>query len=477
MARAAGIAYQIFPDRFAKDMSYDHGIADKAWSYQGVPISFADSVYDQRLITERQTCFFGGNLRGVISKLDYLASFGVTIVYLTPIFRAQTTHRYECISYTDLDPILGDENDFGVLIKELTARGMSLYIDLVFNHNSRNSQWHNNQETRRKYYILKHDSEENPEAMTWMNMEGDLPKLDTENEVVVHELLHAVKYWRNKGVGGFRVDAAHLLPHELLRSLRAAASSAPVVVEDWDYAPYYFREPVRADGIANMLVKRQLDEFFIENCSPATLFDRFSTWLDGYPRSCWPFLWNQLENHDTDRFLTRHGGARSAGARAKFFAALAVTFTLPGVPLLYQGEERGNLCDSAHAGECESRMPIDWMTYDRTVLAFVKQLCQLRCNKQLAPVLRDGDWVPVDTHARSRTFVYDRRLGRHVLRVGVNDGYSSYAGSCISLPPHSLCVAEFDAAADAAAMPAGPVHVLLTHYVEEQYPQQTKCCL
>eukprot|EP00727_Mastigamoeba_balamuthi_P001969 m51a1_g1177 putative alpha-amylase (455) ;mRNA; f:384449-386177 len=442
----AGLVYQIFPDRFARDMGYHHGIQDGGWVYKGRPISFAENCYDPRLTSdEHQTCFFGGNLRGVISKLDYLKDFGVTIVYLTPIFEARTTHRYEAVDYLRIDPILGTMEDFERLVKGLHARGMQLYLDLVFNHNSRDSDWHRDPATRRTHYLLQRETPAGgPVAMTWFGMPEELPKLDTGCAAVREHLLGVVAHWRHKGADGFRVDAAHLLPHELLQGMRKAAEGAPIVVEDWQYAPYYF-EDGSADGITNMLLSQQLGDFFIENCSPSTMLDRLLTWAGprGYPANALRHTWNLIENHDTCRFRSR----TVDGGRSKALAALAVAYVLPGVPLLYQGTERGNMACSRLKGELEARLPVDWSTHDSAVMDFVRKLGAIRGNARYASALAGGSMVRVDAEERSRTFVFDRRGQQGVwIRCAVNDGYWAYERPWGTLQPHSVALFEVDPA-------------------------------
>ena len=85
------------------------------------------------------TQFFGGDLKGIQDKLDYLQSLGIDTLYLTPIFKARSNHRYDTDDYLQVDPALGGDAAFTALVQALNARGMHIILDGVFNHSSSDS--------------------------------------------------------------------------------------------------------------------------------------------------------------------------------------------------------------------------------------------------------------------------------------------------------------------------------------------------
>ncbi len=137
-----GVTYQIFPDRFRRAKSRDvAGLVGPRTLHENW-----DELPEYRPNSEGEiTCsdFFGGDLQGITEKLDYLASLGVTTLYLCPIFEASTNHRYDTACYERIDPLLGDEADFRTLCAEAKKRGIYVMLDGVFNHTGRKSVYFN----------------------------------------------------------------------------------------------------------------------------------------------------------------------------------------------------------------------------------------------------------------------------------------------------------------------------------------------
>lgn len=117
------VFYQIFVDRFARaNFSKDDSYINMDWEDKPSPVSFA-----------------GGDLLGIVDKLDYLKDLGVNAIYLTPIFRSNSNHKYDIIDYFKIDSHFGDEEDFRKLVENLHARDMKLVLDGVFNHMSKDN--------------------------------------------------------------------------------------------------------------------------------------------------------------------------------------------------------------------------------------------------------------------------------------------------------------------------------------------------
>ena len=137
-----GVSYQIFPDRFCRSRLPDAAglVGDRTVheNWQDTPEYRPD---ERGEIRNRD--FFGGDLAGIISKLDYLKSLGVTTLYLNPIFEAASNHRYNTADYMAIDPMLGTEEDFRALCREAHARGMRVLLDGVFNHTGSASRYFN----------------------------------------------------------------------------------------------------------------------------------------------------------------------------------------------------------------------------------------------------------------------------------------------------------------------------------------------
>ena len=130
-----GITYNIFPDRFCRDRDpvqpEGEGIAPRVLheNWDDLPVYRPDE-HGEILNND----FFGGTLRGVLSKLDYFESLHVRTLYFNPIFQAYSNHRYDTGDYKRIDPLLGNEEDFKTLCSEAAKRGMRVVLDGVFNH-------------------------------------------------------------------------------------------------------------------------------------------------------------------------------------------------------------------------------------------------------------------------------------------------------------------------------------------------------
>ncbi len=390
------IVYQVFPDRWRRSEPLPR--VPKGRSVSDDPAVLCGHPSGQRT-------WYGGTLEGIRQSLPYLADLGVTVVYLTPIFEAGSTHRYDTTDYLSIDPLLGTRRDLVSLSAALRDHGMLLVLDGVLNHTGNDHPWHRDPEERRRHYILKADGT----AMTWMNR-GTLPKLDTQNPLVARKLIAALDRWPE--ADAWRLDAAHLLPHDFLRALRKRVAPRPVIVEDWTFCPHYFEKNL-ADAVTNFQPRDNFRAFFGEDCSPETLLERLSNWIGAYPARALGLSWTFLENHDTDRFISLWG-------RDRLLRAFVLLFTLPGSPLLYHGAEIG----LEGRGSLESRKPMLWdeSSWDRGILDHVRLLTKIRHEHA---VLATGRFTPLFADNRSRTLVFERSGGGTSSIVAVNDGYQS----------------------------------------------------
>ena len=144
-----GVVYQIFPDRFFRDKNGQKGRIRKIQTAHP-EATFHESWNERPDLNpdpangdNQALDFFGGTLRGIAQKLDYLKELGVNVLYVNPVFRARTNHRYDTGSYEEIDPILGDEKDFDDLVSAAKKRGMHVMMDGVFSHTGADSQYFN----------------------------------------------------------------------------------------------------------------------------------------------------------------------------------------------------------------------------------------------------------------------------------------------------------------------------------------------
>ena len=435
-----GTMYHVFADRFCRgegevalhgdaviDPDWENGVPQYA-SVPGAPLS--------------NNVFFGGNLWGVVQKLDYLQSLGVTVIYLSPVFEAHSNHRYDTADYERIDSLLGGDAAFDALIEAAHARGMRVILDGVFNHTGDDSRYFN----RLGNYpdVGAYQSPASPYAKwfsfrsfpdsyeCWWNIEI-MPRLQHANESCRRYFTGAggiCEKWLLRGADGWRLDVADELSDEFLDELRETVKEATdgeglIIGEVWENA---------ADKIAygkrrRYFSGRQLDSVmnypfrnatlaFLQDGDAETFYNVLTELYASYPTFVSHSLMNLLGTHDTERFLTRLGdggkgedctnaqlahmrlseGERSL-AKRKMMIAAALQFTAFGVPSVYYGDEAG--LEGYHDPFC--RMPFPWGREDADLQAHYRALGALR---RRCSALADGDFR--FTCCKKDAFAYER---------------------------------------------------------------------
>ena len=231
------VAYQIFPDRFR------NGNPDGAFSGDRTDIikrNWGEMPFykaEQFGGVYRSNDFFGGNLEGIIEKLPYLEDLGITVIYLNPIFKAASNHKYDTGSYEEIDPMFGDEKTFVRLCAEAKKRGIRIILDGVFNHTGDDSMYFNKygsydsvgayQSNDSPYYSWYRFMEYPDVYESWWGM-TTLPQVEESSEALRKYLLSGddaiVKKWIRLGASGWRLDVVDELPDQFVKEL----SFAPV---------------------------------------------------------------------------------------------------------------------------------------------------------------------------------------------------------------------------------------------------------
>ena len=446
--------YHVFVDRFFRGTgtveARDSAVINPDWE-NGIPqyAPIAGAPLSNNV-------FFGGNLWGVAQKLDYLASLGVNVLYLSPVFAAYSNHRYDTADYEKIDGLLGGKAAFDNLIQEAHARGMRVILDGVFNHTGDDSRYFNRRGTYPE--VGAYQSRLSPYARwfsfrsfpneyeCWWNIEI-MPRLQHANEDCRHYFTAPggiCEKWLLQGADGWRLDVADELSDEFLDELRETVKGATngeglIIGEVWENA---------ADKIAygnrrRYFGGRQLDSVmnypfrnaalaFLQEGDAETFYNILTELYGSYPTSVSHSLMNILGTHDTERFLTTLGEdgesdelsndalARrrlSPEARAvaiqKMKLAATLQFTVFGVPSVYYGDEAG--LEGYHDPFC--RMPYPWGREDGDLLSHYRALGALR---RRYSALRDGDFR--FTYCKNSVIAYERVGADDTLLVIANMG-------------------------------------------------------
>lgn len=392
------VVYQIFPDRFAKSQSDDEVKARLRGVYGFEPKFMQWGELPENPPLGRD--FFGGDLRGVIDKLDYLHDLGVECIYFNPIFEAASNHRYEAIDFSKIDPILGTEVDFDELIEEAHKRGIKIVLDAVFNHCSSDSiyfditgQYGNGAyHSKHSPYYRWFKFTNFPQVYDgWMGF-GFMPEFVEcpEMEAYFVGTDGITQYWLKKGIDGWRADVAFDNTDEFWRRFRKAVDAvnpdAWTIAEEWRDATHYMLGDTFNATMNYRFLWAVRGCFALGELLPSELDDRLQTWMRDTPPPALNSQMNLLDSHDTNRVLTACNGNQQV-----FRQIVAFQLAFPGSPTIYYGNETGLEGTTAEDG----RRCMPWDNLDEDMVAYFKRLMNFR-KKSSALRLGETETVLID---------------------------------------------------------------------------------
>lgn len=340
------IFYQIFPDRFANgDISNDP-----------VPIT----EWGSKPTIDN---FFGGDLLGIINRLDYLQNLGINALYLNPIFKARSNHKYDTDDYYQIDPSFGDKRIFKSLVDECHQRGIRIILDGVFNHCGYDSVLFNDVIER----------EELSEYATWFNIHSYpidknvvnyqtcggtwyLPKLNSDLPKVREYLFNVAAYWiREFGIDGWRLDVPWKIPVsfwiEFRQKIKNEFPDIYLVGEIWRDPANWVRGDT-FDGVMNYSLRNCILDYCVYDRMDAEDFNyEIQLQLQIFQHSA-PLQLNLLGSHDTPRIFTLCNEELK-----RELLAISFLFTYLGAPMIYYGDEIG--LTGENDPDCRKCMPWD----------------------------------------------------------------------------------------------------------------------
>lgn len=397
-----GIIYQIIVDRFCKKgkvVAREPLILRDDWGGK-----IKKNTTDPLIINLE---VFGGNFEGVISKLDYLKSLGVTTVYFNPICQANSNHKYDTANYMQVDDMFGDEQTFKKLIDEAKNRKIKIVIDGVYNHSGSDSIYFNKygrfkelgayQSKDSKYYDW-YDFDEYPEKYkSWWGIDT-LPHIKGNNKDF-HKYIAGtngvIEKFMKLGIAGVRLDVVDELPDEFVEKISKKVKSfdknAPVIGEVWEDAAtkisYSVRRKYFSNGELNSVMNYPIKESilsYIKNKDSKDLNSTLRMLLNNYPKVVMDNLMNFLATHDTGRIYTDIKAIAEDNvlvAKKLLKIATGIVFTVPGVPSILYGDEYG-----MENNDGSSRGCFDWDSYNNDIFEWYNKLTKIRKLK----VFKDG---------------------------------------------------------------------------------------
>ena len=471
-----GVMYQIFPDRFYNGNS-GNDVTNGQYSYNGKATQqhawgssvFATGGGDNNLV------FFGGDLAGVDQKLGYVKqTLGANIIYLNPIFRSPTVHKYDTEDYMTVDPAFGSNSTLQTLIADIHSTGNGpkgyLILDGVFNHTGDTHQWFDKYnwwgtsgayESQSSTWFHYYDFQQWPGTYSSFLGFASLPKLDYgASGSVVRNAIYGnstsvVKTWLKSpyGIDGWRLDAAQYIDaggnngsdainHQIMAELRAAVKSvnpdAEILGEFWGDAGPWTTDGTQWDSAMNydgfmQPVSEWITGLDYSGNTASIPTSQFDSWLHGtrsnYPTDVQQAMSNSLGSHDVMRF-----GTRAGGDIWKTYLALFFQMTYVGTPTIYYGDEYG----MQGGADPDNRRTFDWTvgSITNSAVALTQKLIAIR---NAYPALRTGSFMTLLTDDTNKLYSYGRFDATNRIAVALNNDSVTHT---IAVPVWQLSVAN-----------------------------------
>ncbi|RTL34329.1 MAG: glycoside hydrolase family 13 protein [Burkholderiales bacterium] len=385
--------------------------------------------------------FFGGDLAGLIEKLDYIQSLGANALYLTPVFRAPSNHKYDAADYKQIDPAFGTNEDFVRLCAEAAKRGIRVIPDTSLNHVGADSPYFNRfgnfpaggafdngkinpASPYASWFKFKpEETDPNRQYQGWVGV-SDLPEIDKNSPsfraYAYRDQDSVTNLWLDRGAAGWRMDVAPWVPDDFWREWRQAVKAkkpdALTVAETWFDSSKYFLGDM-FDSTMNYIFRNAVMDYAAGKSGRA-MAANLELMREAYPPQSFSALMNLLSTHDQPRAL-HHFGEDQDLPLAKQRLRLAVFFqmTYPGSPTIYYGDEVG----LGGGDDPYNRAPYPWADEggqpDEALLADFKRLVRLRHE---LPVLRHGT-LQAPLHADEHVVVLARQDGKAWVLTATNN--------------------------------------------------------
>lgn len=423
----SAVVYQIFVERFNigrkdKDMSY----VNLVWGDIPNPKSFA-----------------GGDLKGISDKLDYLVELGFNAIYLTPVFRSISNHKYDISDYKQVDEHFGGNDDLRELIESAHSKGIRIILDAVFNHCSeeleqfqdvvakgRKSPYHD-------WFVIYGDRPD-PVKKNYEMFAGCtyMPKWNTSNPKVQQYLIDIALFWIHEyHIDGWRLDVSDEVSHDFWRTFRkhvkAENSEVAIIGENWHDASDYLRGD-QYDSIMNYaFTKACLDYFAFGRFNAEDMANKLSSILMRNTDIANNMMLNLLDSHDTYRFIYE-----VKDNIQKLKAAISILMIFPGTPCIYYGTEIG----LTGGFDPDNRRCMDWDKADESmhhgeVFHLIKKLSSIHKEMDLAH-------MSVRIYSENDILVIERTSSKQFIQLAVNNNEESKEFHGVLMEPLDtrLCV-------------------------------------
>ena len=399
------VVYQIFPSRFAASQPVDKKLWYKA------PITHMDDLH--------------GNLRGLMEHLDYIENLGIDVLYMTPIFKSNSCHKYDTIDYYQIDPSFGTTEDLRELVQKAHERGMKVVLDAVYNHTGRDFFAFQDilEKGEKSRYLDWYFIDELPPKdemgeipnFKCFGYYGGMPKLNLRNPEVEKYITDVACYWiKECDIDGWRMDVGDEISHFFWKNFRKAIKAVKkdmlIIGEIWHYAGD-FLEGDEWDTVMNYPFYLNMIDLLADTRINVSQFVQNLGYLKGrLNKKCYPLMWNLIDSHDTARFLHLCNDNKK-----KQHLAAAFQLLLPGMPMVYYGDEFA--MPGANDPDCRRGMYWDEEYQDKEMFQWYKKLLQIR---KTHTCVVDGELIEISAKDEEETIVMIRKNGEETIAMIFN---------------------------------------------------------
>lgn len=396
------IFYQIFPDRFYKSDKFKTNFEFNKWN----ELPKISSIY-------------GGNLLGILEKLEYLEEIGVNAIYLNPIFKSPSNHKYDTTDYFEIDECFGTKEDFKKLVNEAHKRNIKIILDCVFNHCGYNFKYFQDVVEKGNksvyfdwFYIHGDEVKVSPPNYLTFAFTYKMPKFNTSNIEVRKFLISVVEYWTKEfDIDGWRLDVADEVDHEFWREFRKCLKKINkdilILGENW-HDSYPWLQGDQHDGVMNYAITKSCIEYFAERKINSENFSNMISKIlirnkEFVNRS----MLNLLDSHDTPRFISYCNDKKSLKL------ALIFLMTFVGIPCIYYGTEI--LTEGGGDPDCRRTFNWDTSTWDSDFLIFLKNLIKMRKNEKALQIGK------IKIYSKNNLLIMERYTDKELILVVINN--------------------------------------------------------
>ncbi len=407
------VFYQIFPERFYNGNLGNDPTNTGKWGDK-----------------PQRDSFYGGDLQGIIDKLDYISELGINAIYLTPIFASTSNHKYNIDDYYSIDPNFGDITTARKMVEEAHRRGIKVILDAVFNHSGYNFfafkdlREHGESSEYKDWYFIDKFPVKTSSPVNYNTFANDIknmPRLNTSNPEFQSYLLQVAEYWIEEiDIDGWRLDVADEVDHQFWVKFREQVRNLKediyIVGENWHNSEDWLQGD-QFDAIMNYPLGMAILDFFAYNkIGPVEFNNRLmKNWM--LYQDCVNYsMLNLLDSHDTARLINFFSGNKELMKLAIMFQ-----FTYPGAPMIYYGDEVG--MEGEGDPDCRRCMIWDEDKQDQGLYTYYQKLIDLR-HKRIS--LRHGNYKAILIDQIKNIYGFSRGYDDERTIVIFNNGAQDY---------------------------------------------------